>query len=88
MSIQEAVEAPRLSLFANPSFYRPGADILIRVENRVAPGVVDSLRAKAHRAEPTGGYTLGSIQGVLMNLVTETMAAGADPRRAAYAVGW
>jgi gamma-glutamyltranspeptidase/glutathione hydrolase len=88
MSIQEAIEAPRLSLFADPSFYGTGADILVRIENRVAEGVVESLRKKGHRAEFTRGYALGSVQGILMNLETGTMAAGADPRRVAYAVGW
>ena len=29
-----------------------------------------------------------SMQGILMNLETGTMTAGADPRRTQYAVGW
>ena len=88
MGIQEAVAAPRLALFAEPNFYTPGADILVRLENRMAPGVLDALLAKGHRAELTGGYALGSNNGILMNLETGAMAAGADPRRAAYAVGY
>ena len=88
MGIQEAIEAPRLSLFADPNFYRPGSDILIRVEDRIAPGVVDALRKMGHHTELTEGYALGSIQGILRNLRTGTTTAGADPRRAAYAVGW
>ncbi len=88
MGIQEAVAAPRLSLFADPNFYTPGADILVRVENRVAAGTVEALRALGHRAEPTAGYSLGSNNGILVNLLTGTMVAGADPRRAAYAIGY
>jgi len=34
----------------------------------------------------TGG--VGGVQGVLFNLEAGTMTAGADPRRAGYAVGW
>ena len=88
LNIQEAVAAPRLSLFADPNFYTPGADILVRVENRVTPGAVEALLGMGHRAELTGGYALGSNNGILMDLAAETMTAGADPRRAAYAIGY
>ncbi len=88
MGIQAAVAAPRLSLFPDPNFYTPGADILIRLENRMASGTVEALEAFGHRAELTAGYGLGSNNGVLVNLAAGTMAAGADPRRAAYAVGY
>jgi gamma-glutamyltranspeptidase/glutathione hydrolase len=88
MGIQEAVAAPRLSLFADPNFYTPGSDILVRVENRVMPGVVEALVGMGHRAELTGGFALGSNNGILMDLAAGTMTAGADPRRAAYAIGY
>ncbi len=88
MGIQAAVEAPRLSLFADPNFYTPGAGILIRIENRVASGTVEALEALGHRAELASGYALGSNNGILVNLLTGTMTAGADPRRAAYAIGY
>ena len=88
LNIQEAVAAPRLSLFADPNFYTPGSDILVRVENRVTPGVVEALLGMGHRAELTGGYALGSNNGILMDLAAGTMTAGADPRRAAYAIGY
>ncbi len=35
-----------------------------------------------------GEWSQGSMQGILMNLETGTMTAGADPRRTGYAVGW
>jgi len=31
---------------------------------------------------------VGGVQGVLFELEAGTMTAGADPRRAGYAVGW
>jgi gamma-glutamyltranspeptidase/glutathione hydrolase len=88
LNIQEAVAAPRLSLFADPNFYTPGSDILVRVENRVTPGVIEALLGMGHRAELTGGYALGSNNGILIDLAAGTMTAGADPRRAAYAIGY
>ena len=88
LNIQQAVAAPRLSLFADPNFYTPGSDILVRVENRVTPGVLEALVGMGHRAELTGGYALGSNNGILMDLAAGTMTAGADPRRAAYAIGY
>ena len=88
MGIQEAVAAPRLALFPDPNFYTPGADILIRLEDRMPPGTLEALLDRGHRAEWTGGYALGSNNGILRNLATGTMTAGADPRRAAYAIGY
>ncbi len=88
MGIQEAVAAPRLSLFADPNFYTPGADVLVRIESRAPGGSVDALTALGHRAEFTTGYALGSNNGILRSLTAGTLAAGADPRRAAYAIGW
>lgn len=88
MPIQEAVEAPRVSLFAEPNFYKTGANVVIRAESRIPPKVLEALGAKAHKVEATSGYALGSVQAILRNLETGTMAAAADPRRVAYAVGW
>lgn len=88
MGIQEAVAAPRLSLFAEPNFYTPGADILVRLESRAPEGSVEALTALGHRAEWTTGWALGSNNGILRSLTAGTLAAGADPRRAAYAIGW
>ena len=88
MGIQEAVAYPRLSLFADPNFYTPGSDILIRVEDRMAAGTVDALTALGHHAEFTSSFALGSNHGILRNLLTGALAAGADPRRAAYAIGY
>mgnify|MGYP001235533446 CR=1 FL=1 len=88
MSIQEAIEAPRIALEANPSFYRPGSDIAVRVEGRIAPPVVVELEAMGHTVEVSRDWSIGNMQGILMNPNTGTMTAGADPRRMMYAVGW
>ena len=88
MSIQEAIEAPRLSLNADPSFYMPGAAVTVRVEGRVAPLVISRLVELGHDARAVREYSIGSMQGILRNPETGTMMAGADPRRMMYAIGW
>ena len=88
MGIQEAIEAPRLSLSAKPNFYNPDAEITMRVEGRVSPQVLARLKEMGHRPQATDEFTMGNMQGILMNLKTGTMTAGADPRRMMYAVGW
>ncbi len=88
MGIQEAIEAPRIALDAEPNFYRPGADITVRLEGRIAPQVVADLEAMGHAVELAREYAFGNMQGILMNAATGTMTAGADPRRMGYAVGW
>ncbi len=88
MSIQDAVAAPRMALVADPNFYKSGAAIKVRIENRISEDVEKELKAMGHDTELISGYSLGSMQGILVNQETGTMAAGADPRRVAYAVGW
>ena len=88
MGIQEAIEAPRISLSAAPSFYKLGADVTVRVEGRVAPFVISRLSEMGHDAQAVREYSIGNMQGILRNPETGTMVAGADPRRMMYAIGW
>ena len=88
MGIQEAIEAPRLSLHADPSFYMPGAAVRVRLEGRVAPLVISRLVEMGHDVQVVREYSIGSMQGILRNPETGTMMAGADPRRMMYAIGW
>ena len=88
MTIQEAIAAPRIALVAKPNFYKDGAEITVRAEDRISDEVLQALRAVGHNVKAIDGYALGSMQGILVNEKTGTMAAGADPRRVAYAVGW
>jgi gamma-glutamyltranspeptidase/glutathione hydrolase len=87
MPLQEAIEAPRFSLDAAPTFYRPGAEITLSAESRFAPGAIAALQALGHRVRLAGPYAIGSIQGVRM-AASGAWTAGADPRRMAAAVGW
>lgn len=88
MPVQAAIEAPRFSLFASPNFYKEDALITMRIEDRVSIENFEGLKAKGHAVELAPSFSLGSIQAILKNQKLGTVTAGADPRRAAYAVGW
>jgi gamma-glutamyltranspeptidase/glutathione hydrolase len=88
MGIQEAIEAPRLSLHAKPNFYKLGAEITMRVEGRVPPRVLSRLEEMGHLPLATAEFATGNMQGILVDSHAETMAAGADPRGMMYAIGW
>ncbi len=88
MGIQEAIEVPRISLQADPNFYQPGAEVKLGIEGRMAPQVVAELEAMGHAIIVEPEWSMGNMQGILFNPDTGTMAAGADPRRMMYAVGW
>ncbi|MGE3887794.1 MAG: gamma-glutamyltransferase [Vicinamibacterales bacterium] len=90
MGIQDAIEAPRFRVDADPSFYKPGAAMTLAVEARLPKAVLDTLKGMGHAVEMLPAFTagVGGVQGILFNLDAGTMTAGADPRRAGYAVGW
>ena len=88
MPVQAAIEAPRFSLFAEPNFYKEGAEITVRIEDRISRELFDQLTAMEHNLRLAPSFSLGSIQAILKNEQLGTVTAGADPRRAAYAVGW
>ncbi len=88
MSIQQAIEAPRLALVADPNFYKSGAAITIRMEGRYSEAVRDTLAGWGHDVQPTGLYSLGSVQGIWRDPKTGNLFGGADSRRAAYAIGY
>jgi gamma-glutamyltranspeptidase/glutathione hydrolase len=90
MPIQEAIEAPRFVLDAEPNFYKPGAAITVAIERRVSPETRAALEAMGHRLRllPEFSAAVGGMQGILVDVNKGTMAGGADPRRAGYAIGW
>jgi len=87
MGIQEAIEAPRFAVKADPNFYLPGAKCLLQLESRFPQQCLSGLRAMGHPADYVGPYAIGSIQGVRAYDNGAAMA-GADPRRMAMAAGW
>ncbi|MFK8041820.1 gamma-glutamyltransferase family protein [Congregibacter sp.] len=87
MPVQAAIEAPRFSVFAEPNFYKEGSKITLRFEDRLSQQQFDELRELGHDLRLAPSFSLGSIQAILRNSLG-TVTAGADPRRAAQAVGW
>lgn len=90
MPIQEAIEAPRFILDAEPNFYKPGAAMTVAMERRVPAETRKALEAMGHtlRVLPEFTAAVGGMQGILVDSAKGTMTAGADPRRAGYAIGW
>lgn len=88
MPVQAAIEAPRFSLFASPNFYKEDAVITMRIEDRISVEKFEVLKRKGHQVELAPSFSLGSVQAIFKNQILGTVTAGADPRRAAYAVGW
>jgi gamma-glutamyltranspeptidase/glutathione hydrolase len=77
---QAAVEAPR---------WRSQPDGTLWLESRFSPPVVSALAAKGHDARLAGPYDplMGSAQVIAIDPDQGVLAAGACPRRQAYAAG-
>ena len=92
MTLQQAVEAPRFATFSFPSSFEPhGAEPdRLMVENGVSRAAVDALRTRGHDVRDWGNYNWrgGAVCVVKHDVASGVRAAGADPRRPSYAVGW
>jgi gamma-glutamyltranspeptidase/glutathione hydrolase len=90
MEVQEAIEAPRVASYSFPSSfapfdYFPGR---LAVEDAIPQATRDALAAKGHEVKdwPHRTWLAGTVEVVLSNPETGLLAAGADPRRPAYAI--
>jgi gamma-glutamyltranspeptidase/glutathione hydrolase len=90
MPVQQAVEAPRFALDAEPNFYKPGSEVAVNIERRVPAAAIRTLTDWGHKVQPSGDFTaaVGGMQAIVIDLNKGTMMAGADPRRTGYAIGW
>src|SRR5262245_37876316 len=90
MPVQQAVEAPRFALDAEPNFYKAGSEIAVNIERRVPAAALKTLTEMGHKMQPSGDFTagVGGMQAIVIDLNKGTMMAGADPRRTGYAIGW
>ena len=91
MNPQEAVEAPRfdtqhyVSSFDDHEFL-PGS---LNVESRVSLKTIQELSSKGHKVKVQGEWgTLSAPTVIIYDPKNGVAAAGADPRRGRYAVGW
>lgn len=91
MPIQAAIEAPRINTDHPFSSFdahqdRPGD---LSVESRVAPGVLDALRAKGHKVTVLPPYGMSTGMTVVgLDQKFGTLVGGADVRRERYVMGW
>ena len=89
LPVQQAIEAPRFSLDADPNFYKPGAAISVSIESRVLPATLSALRSMGHKLEVQPGWgSIGHMQAIRIDQKTGAMMAGADPRRTGYAMAY
>ena len=89
LPVQQAIEAPRFALDADPNFYKPGAQITVQIENRMPAETIAALKAMGHKVQVLQGWgSLGHMQAIRIDPKTGTMMAGGDPRRTAYAMGY
>ena len=89
LPVQQAIEAPRFSLDADPNFYKPGAEIEVSIESRMPQKTLDALKAMGHKLRVLPGWgSIGHMQTIRIDPVTGTITAGGDPRRTGYAMGY
>ncbi|HET9704737.1 MAG TPA: gamma-glutamyltransferase [Vicinamibacterales bacterium] len=89
LPVQQAIEAPRFSLNAEPNFYKPGSEVTVSIESRMPPATLEALRKMGHtlRVQPGWG-SIGHMQTIRIDPVNGTITAGGDPRRTGYAMGY
>jgi gamma-glutamyltranspeptidase/glutathione hydrolase len=89
MNVQQATEAPRwqhLNAPGESSAEENGSGVL-EIEDRVAPEVLEQLRAKGHDVKLLGPWGHGSSVQLLEVLHGATYAVGSDPRCEGHAAG-
>ncbi|HYZ61158.1 MAG TPA: gamma-glutamyltransferase, partial [Acetobacteraceae bacterium] len=89
MELQPAIEAPRVASYAFPNSFAPFEYYPARVaaEARIPEATRAALAERGHEVKdwPEWTWLAGSIEAILTDRATGMLAAGADPRRPAYA---
>jgi gamma-glutamyltranspeptidase / glutathione hydrolase len=90
MNIQQAIESPRWSTSSFPESpfphtMLPGA---ASVEARIPKATQQALIARGHKLRQSGPWSLGSNAGIIVDMKSGVLSAGADPRVEAYAWAW
>jgi gamma-glutamyltranspeptidase/glutathione hydrolase len=90
MNIQQAIEAPRWSSRAFPASPFPHTMYPgdISVEARIPEATRQALISRGHKLRIAPPWSLGSNAGIIVDLTTGVLSAGADPRVDAYAWAW
>ncbi len=90
--VQTAIEEPRFASYSYPSSfapydYYPGR---LNLEGRFPEAVAADLARRGHKIERWRDFEwlAGAVCAIRVDKKKGTLEAGADPRRAAYALGW
>ncbi|MFH1604787.1 MAG: gamma-glutamyltransferase [Pseudomonadota bacterium] len=90
MEAQIAVEAPRAATYSFPSSFAPFDHFpgRIALEGRIAPEVRAELARRGHEIQDWADWAglAGSVELIKSDPASGCLAAGADPRRTAYAI--
>ena len=90
MEVQDAIEAPRVASYSFPSSFAPFEYFpgRLALEGRIDTATRENLAARGHKIQNWPDWTMlaGSVEAILTDPSTGMMAAGADPRRPAYAI--
>ena len=96
MSLQDAIEAPRLSSEHFPGFFAPhqGEPNRVRIEARFGAKVIEELRRRGHDIDVAPDWTEGFVSGAQIDEASGVLEAGCDPRGSkaecfpAFALAW
>jgi gamma-glutamyltranspeptidase/glutathione hydrolase len=90
MNIQQAIESPRWSTESFPASPFPHTMYpgLMAVESRIPESTRQALISRGHKLRVDPPWSLGSIGGIVVDVTTGVLSAGADPRVDAYAWAW
>jgi gamma-glutamyltranspeptidase/glutathione hydrolase len=92
MDPQLAVEVPRIATYSFPDSFEPHAYFpgRLNIESRISDTIGKDLQARGHDLSwwPDWTWRAGAVCAIQANSRVRTLTAGADPRRASYALGW
>ena len=92
MSMQQAIEAPRIGTFSFPNSFAPHGYLPGRLclEQRIAEATITDLARRGYDIErwSAASWHAGSICAITRDRHTGLLHAGADMRREAYAAVW
>jgi gamma-glutamyltranspeptidase/glutathione hydrolase len=82
MTLQEAIEAPRLSTEHFPGFFAPhqGVPNRIRVEPRIGAKAIEELKRRGHDVDLAPDWSEGFVSAIELNEARGVLEAGCDPR--------
>jgi len=82
MTLQEAIEAPKLSSDHFPGFFAPHSHFPqhVRIEERVGKKAFEELRRRGHLVDVAPDWSEGFLSGAQIDTETGVLEAGCDPR--------